>query len=224
LPAKPRIVRFWHGWISSTASRTSLQFHFSGRLQLFFLRGEEWHWFIVGSLKFWRWLAQILLIVWWLTWNSPATAVSNTLSEFLCFLHCLSAPIAAVKRHRVVPGRSSTSVWYQLYVEAARRNLILPDLPAQVTLCLSSINKEVVCVGGPGRSGKIRFLLVASTCDWYQAEVRGRTFQRSNVHRSVLLGRTHYHGSFGGKTQFWAFKSWSDAFDVKESWASFIVS
>ncbi len=28
----------------------------------------------------------------------------------------------------------------------------------------------------PGRSGKIRFRLVASTCNWYQAEVRGRTF------------------------------------------------
>jgi hypothetical protein len=28
----------------------------------------------------------------------------------------------------------------------------------------------------PGRSGKIRFLLVASTCNWYQAEVPSRTF------------------------------------------------
>ena len=28
-----------------------------------------------------------------------------------------------------------------------------------------------------GRSGKIRFRLVASTYNWYQAEVRGRTFQ-----------------------------------------------
>ena len=39
------------------------------------------------------------------------------------------------------------------------------------------------------RSGKISFRLVASTCNWYQAEVRGRTFQgnafRSNLYASV---------------------------------------
>jgi hypothetical protein len=47
------------------------------------------------------------------------------------------------------------------------------DVLRSTSTCTTVPNKKIA----PGRSGKIRFLLVASTWSHYQAEVRCRTFQ-----------------------------------------------
>ena len=82
----------------------------------------------------------------------------------MLFNDCLQAPGKV---------RPRTSAWYYLCVEATRTNLILPDLP--------------------GSSGKIGVFLVASTYNYYKAEVRGRTFPGSRVTLCELLGLTSVH-------------------------------